>query len=297
VILDPQPDNAEALNQLARVNLMERRYGDAMKIYSRIRRHNPEDARALDGMIDALVAQKQLAKARELARRELLRSPDDTALRIVLGRIANNLGDHEEALGQFLAASRREPGDERIQASLGETYMRLGRNELAEECLRNAIRLNPRYPASHIMLGNLHMAADRRSQAIESFEIAIGLAPDNVVALNNLAFLLMEGGIELDRALSLAQRAMAIAPNNPGVADTLGWLYLRKQLPTEALPLFRRLVTLAPKRARWRYSLARALFEAGAADAARVEIEAALACNPTPEEERRIQALRWRIRT
>ncbi len=66
---------------------------------------------------------------------------------------------------------------------------------------------------------------------------ALDLSPRNALAANNLASNLADYGGNLDEALKFAQLAREVAPANPNVADTLGWILYRKGLVDSALPL------------------------------------------------------------
>ena len=61
----------------------------------------------------------------------------------------------------------------------------------------------------------------------------------------------------------MAQKARQQRPNDEDVADTLGWIYIKKNLPDSAIAVFRELVTKNPKRAAFHYHLAMALFQKG----------------------------------
>lgn len=67
------------------------------------------------------------------------------------------------------------------------------------------------------------------------FEEILKLDSDNLVALNNLAYLLAENFGEAQAALPLATRAAALAPQNAQVLDTLGWVQFHAGLKDQAL--------------------------------------------------------------
>jgi Tfp pilus assembly protein PilF len=55
----------------------------------------------------------------------------------------------------------------------------------------------------------------------------------NVLALNNLAYVLLNYANRPDDAIKYAVRAQQLAPDNPDIEDTLGWaLYLKGVYPT-----------------------------------------------------------------
>jgi len=74
-------------------------------------------------------------------------------------------------------------------------------------------------------------------EANKWYKVVMELEPDNILALNNLAANLADHGGNLDEALAFAQNARRMAPDNPTVADTLGWVYYKKELFGRAFPL------------------------------------------------------------
>jgi tetratricopeptide (TPR) repeat protein len=86
-----------------------------------------------------------------------------------------------------------------------------------------------------MVVGSLYELQSRTEEAMARYEEAIRLDPGLAVAMNNLAYLLSEGGGDLDRALDLAQEAKALLPDNPNAADTLGWVLYKKNLPSAAI--------------------------------------------------------------
>jgi predicted Zn-dependent protease len=112
------------------------------------------------------------------------------------------------------------------------------------------------------------------------------------VALNNLAYIIAESpGGDLDQALTFAQRANQRLPQAVEIADTLGWIYLKKNLADNALEIFRNNVTKSPNNSTYRYHLAMALYQKGDKTRAKQELQNALTHNPSKEEESNIKEL------
>jgi len=59
--------------------------------------------------------------------------------------------------------------------------------------------------------------------ALEVYQRLLDRQPNNLVTLNNTAYLLTESLGRAKEAVSLSKRAAELAPNNPLVLDTLGW--------------------------------------------------------------------------
>ena len=81
----------------------------------------------------------------------------------------------------------------------------------------------------------LYELSGDRERAIERYEEAIRYGPELAEAKNNLAYLYADSGENLDRALDLAQDAKALLPDNPSVADTLGWVLFKRGVPSAAI--------------------------------------------------------------
>ena len=76
------------------------------------------------------------------------------------------------------------------------------------------------------MLARLEEKAGNKTASAIRYRAVLDVDSSNLVALNNLAYSL--AAIDSDEALKLAQRAAELAPDNPEVQDTLGWVYYRK---------------------------------------------------------------------
>lgn len=128
----------------------------------------------------------------------------------------------------------------------------------------------------------LYLAASNLSQkqfhsAIAQYETVLQQEPQNVMALNDLAWLYMQ--VKDKRALATAERAHQLAADNPAVLDTLAWILLGQGEAARALPLLRKAATLAPDAAEIGYHLGAGLARTGDKRAARTELERVLASN------------------
>jgi predicted Zn-dependent protease len=119
----------------------------------------------------------------------------------------------------------------------------------------------------------------------------LSLAPDHPVALNNLADLLAESPSDLDEALNLAQKAYRQAPDNAKIAETLGAIYVKKNLSEEAIRIFDQLVSRHPAEPRLQYQLAMAHLQKGDKAHAREILEKALRARPAKGDEEKIRQL------
>src|SRR6185369_12223356 len=106
------------------------------------------------------------------------------------------------------------------------------------------------------LLQRSELAAARRE-----YETLLAGDPDNVVALNDLAWTLLQ--LKDGDPLRPAERAYQLAPSNPAVADTLAWIYAETGKPVRALPLLKKALASAPTSGDIRLHYAHAIFRSG----------------------------------
>jgi tetratricopeptide (TPR) repeat protein len=106
-----------------------------------------------------------------------------------------------------------------------------------------------RFPDSVDLLYDFAMAAEKIDK-IDKMESAlrqvIKLAPTNQNAYNALGYSLAERNIRLPEAAKLIEQAMALAPEDPFIMDSMGWVQFRLGKLVEAEALLRRAYALKP---------------------------------------------------
>jgi len=132
-------------------------------------------------------------------------------------------------------------------------------------------------------LGTLAFLAGKRDEYAKWFEKALQLDPQNHLAMNDYAYALAEDGRELQKALRLVQRAIAIKSNVGAYYDTHGWVLYKLGRYEEALRALRLAVQTAPDTHELRYHLAAVYAKLGRKEDALVELEKALALKPGHE--------------
>jgi tetratricopeptide (TPR) repeat protein len=96
---------------------------------------------------------------------------------------------------------------------------------------------HPNDSQGDVILATLEESRGNASGAMDYYKKALAIQPDNAVAQNNLAFLMLENGQDVDMALSLAESARRTLPHSTNTADTLAWAYYHKGLYDSARTL------------------------------------------------------------
>ena len=192
-----------------------------------------------------------------------------------------------------LDANSKQRGE--IYLRLGETYRRKGDPNNAVEALKKAREV---LPDNVVVLSTLALVLDANGhweEAEKVYDASLKLKGDDPVALNNDAYLMAEHGGDLDQALSMAVKAKQLLPNLAEISDTLGWIYLKKQMSEQAIEVFQDLVQKEPQASTYRYHLGMALYQKGDTPHAAQELQAALKYHPSPDERQKIQDLLGRV--
>jgi tetratricopeptide (TPR) repeat protein len=293
------PSSADATFQLGVLDLAEKKYKDAEVAFRRAYELNPTSPRGLLGVVETYRQQGMVDKAIQLLQAESARTPARLDFHLALGDVEQGAGRYDDAITEFQKVLAGSPKGSTAQGQMylriGETNRRKGDYAAAINAFQEARKALPDNVDGLTKLGITLAAADRWSESRQIYEATLKLDPNNGVVLNNLAFGLAEHNGDLDQALTMAQQAKRTLPEMPEVSDTLAWIYLKKNLPDQALPILQELVTKNPDRAVFRYHLGLAMAQKGERAQAKLEAQKALALNPASDEKKQIQDFLGRL--
>jgi tetratricopeptide (TPR) repeat protein len=294
-VLKMSPDSSEATFRLGMLELAAKNYPTAEQIFRKCLEGPRQGVFCELGLAEVYVAQQQFDKSIQLLTAELQKSPDRRELRLALANTCVLAQKYDLAADTYTKMLAKDPESADLQLRLAETYRRMGNIPAAIEGFRRVKQLQPNSADAAVWLALLLHQTGREADAKVEYEQILRLQPDNAVALNNLAYVIAEQGGDLDVALTYAQRAKQRLPQSLEISDTLGWIYLKKQLTPNALEIYDALVAKEPSRSTFRYHRGMALVQKGDKIQAKKELETALRSNPPKDEEGKIRELLQRI--
>ena len=205
------------------------------------------------------------------------------------------LGRYEEALAALDRCIELEPDYGDAHLNRGNVLHNLRRYEEALVSHDRALEYGPNKSYAHNGRGIALRRLGRREEAIEAMDRALELEPDYVVGYLNRADILIELG-RCDEARADHDRALAVREPDASTLNEIAWALLNPESPDEmrdpqkALPLVQRAVEMTERSdAGSLDTLALALFEAGAAEAAvRTQEEALRVAGRSLSETRRV---------
>jgi tetratricopeptide (TPR) repeat protein len=294
-VLKASPASVDARYQLAAIDFTEKRYKQAEDTFQQLRRDFPNDKRGVFGLTETYIAQNDFKDALQIVNDEIKKDPSRNDLRLALANILVRSQQYDQAIGQYQELSAKSPKDASLLLHIAEAYRLKGDTNAAIDNFKKASTLAPNDVTALVRLGMLLDGLGRKDEAKPYYERALRVEPDNGVALNNLAYIKAEEGSDLDQALAYAQRAKQRYPQEPNISDTLGWIYIKKNLADDAIRVYRDLLAKYPDNPTFRYHLAMALFQRGDRVTAKREGEQALQGSQSKEEQAKIRDLLTKI--
>jgi len=164
--------------------------------------------------------------------------------------------DFKAAETEAVKTIELKPDDTQAYGMLVTLQCADGRSQQALGQLHKLLEATPDNLAALMHLGTLLMELDRLAEARACFEKMIGLSPNFAPAYNNLADIDSRTPGSLPQALENARKASSLAPDNPSISDTYGWIQWLNGDYHQALPLLLKAAKRLPEIAAVQYHLA-----------------------------------------
>lgn len=158
-------------------------------------------------------------------------------------------GDDDGALAAAKVLNEAPGADDDVARSYGDLLMNAGRPAEAAIVFATARdRMGEKADwRIWLQIASAQDRAGKWAQARAALERSLELSPAQPLALNYYGYALTERGENLDRAQSMLEKANALAPDQPAITDSLGWVYFRRGAAERALPLLERAVQDSPR--------------------------------------------------
>jgi tetratricopeptide (TPR) repeat protein len=209
---------------------------------------------------------------------------DVPALAIIVGNIFMEQKRYDEALAAFRSVQPADLDYVDAQIRLSEIEAERENSEGAIEILEALMKTNPS-PRVAYALGEVYRSDKDNKKAVSAYDQAIDAAggkpdddlwsvyfvramaldelgewdkaeadlkkaleyrPDNPHVLNYLAYTWADRNINLTQARDMLVKALSLAPTDPYITDSLGWVYYRQGDFAQAIVLLERAVSLKP---------------------------------------------------
>jgi putative PEP-CTERM system TPR-repeat lipoprotein len=225
----------ELLVQDALVKMDAKDYRGAHTSLDSVLKQNAEDVPALRALVKLYGLQNQPAAALGTLREYAARHANSAPIQNLLGELLLAAGQSAQARAAFTAAQAADPRFRPARLALARLDVSEGKLESAHHALADLLAGNRNDPELWLYMGWLANLEKDYPRALAYYRRVVDADPANIVALNNLAYLLAAQNERFDEALKYAQQVKELAPDNKGVDDTIGWIMYRKGLYRSAV--------------------------------------------------------------
>ncbi len=260
-ILAADPDNEEVLNRVYRILRVKGDWQEIVQLYSSLLTLHPENAQLRLMLAEAYYFQENMDEAQRVVEPVTENATYAAAAYELLGRIAFEKEDFENALKYFTSLTEENPENRFGWLFLAVIYNRQNKFEQSSNVLENALNILPRDADLLSMYGSTLSQQGRDQQALKPLEKSLELdqenistisslaavydklqmwnksdslyinalkkEPDNALLLNNYSYSLAQRNLQLEKALDLVTRALELDPGNSAYLDTKGWIYYK----------------------------------------------------------------------
>ena len=181
--------------------------------------------------------------------------------------------DFAAAVKAYQTAYDKEPTEAMAQL-LSSAQRRANNSKAALETLKERLASNPEDTKARLQMALLLQEAEQFDAAIKAYETTLQQDPNNIIALNNIAWLY--GSLNDPKGISYAEKAVELSPGRPEIIDTLGWVLVQNNELKRGLRTLQEAAIQAPHIPDIRYHLAVAYEKLGRLDDAREELESLL---------------------
>jgi putative PEP-CTERM system TPR-repeat lipoprotein len=298
------PNSVEIMNALGSAQLAAGQGEQAISTFGKLAALRPDWPEPELRLADAHIAANNLPAAKRSLNKALQIRPGLVPAQVALAQVAMREDKPDEALriaGGMQKAQPKQAAGYLLQA---DVELRRKRPEAAVAPLRTALELapspetaiklhaalgaakrgaeadrlaatwtkdHPRDAAFRFYLGDQALARNELKAAEVHYRSVLEIQPENVLALNNVAWLMAQQ--KQPGALALAEKANELAPSQPALMDTLAYVLALEKQPQRAVEMQKKAMALAPQNDGLRLTLAKIYLENGDKVNARAELD------------------------
>lgn len=270
--VERNPGARDARLALARLLINEKQYNESRKHFDRLIKDNPDNPDVIYPVAMLALQHGDAATGRTQLEKLLTTNyPDKSTVHFFLGQLYQEQKDLTAATDHYQQVSS---GDQYIPARsrAAQILLQQGKAEEARELLHNTHSSNSAEQGQLIMAeSQLLREADKLQEAYNVLEAGLSIQPDNLEllyeaaltaerlgkpeildthlqhllklqpdhahGLNALGYSWAERGTRLPEAEALISQASKLAPDDPFIMDSLGWVLYRQGKLPEALKI------------------------------------------------------------
>ena len=199
--IEVAPQNSFGYVQMGNLKFAQKQYIEAEKAYQQALDLNANSKDALRGLMNIYVAQKQIDRAIAAANAQIAKSPNNGSFYDLLGSLLFSVKkDLSSAETAFRKSVELDKNNSEAVIKLGQVQAARGEIDQAIATCQQALQDLPNTAQFYTLLGELYETKRDWSKAQAAYEKTLALQPDDPVAANNLANVMLQSGGNVDVA-------------------------------------------------------------------------------------------------
>lgn len=266
------PGRSAPYFQLGLILQQQQKVAEARAAFEKAQELDPESLLPVELLVELDLLQRDFDAAMRRVERQLQRAPASPGAHVLKGKVHGARAEWDLAEAALLKALQLDPNFIGAYDLLIATYVAANRLPQAISQVEVLLAKKPDSGTALMLAGMLYDKTGAFPKARDAYEKVLGSEPEFVPALNNLAYLYAERLNQPERAYELARKARNLQPEDPAIADTLGWILHQRADYPQALTLLAESAGKLPNNAEIQYHLGMASYMMGQTDAARTAL-------------------------
>ncbi len=279
-VLELQPDFAPARVRLGLLYWMTKRTPEAVDSLQKALALDPGQRNALTLLVQIYLKKKDYKQALEFCQAQKKAAGENKNLVAYIeyleGRICLAQKEFQKAEACFEKSITINANALAPYVALAGVYFEQKKVDEAVRQFETILKKNPKYLAGYMALGTIYERKGDLKKAEKQYRKTLEIKRNFGPAANNLAWVIAQGGGNVDEALGYAQVAKEQLPRDPNAMDTLGWIYYLKGSYLNAISELRDSLEQNPDNAIANYHLGLAYYKRAQNEAAVEYFEKAL---------------------
>lgn len=211
--------------------------GEARKAFERSAAISPNDLLVSYQLVELDIVEMNYAAGLERVKKLLEAKPKSGGAKYLEARLHLAQNKPDEAEAALKTALEWEPNSTSAYNLLTQIYAVGNRLPEALAGVEEMLKKNPKNVQVLMQKALFLERQNDTAKAVATYGQLLKVSPEFIPALNNLALLLSEKLGKHDEALPYARKANELAPQEPAITDTLGWIQFRRRDYPRALAL------------------------------------------------------------
>ena len=271
------PQDAQSYYRLGLLLRDQKKTAEARQAFEKVIQLDKNNIQAIAELVNLEIANKAYGTARQRVDALLKQDPQSATGYYMSGTIDLAEGKRQSGEVSLKKAIELNPNFSAAYELLIQSYLSAGELRQALQQVNLILNRNPKAVTALTLAGLIDEKLNDFASARDHYERALALNPKSSVVLNNLANIYAEDLNDLTRAVELGRKARDIAPSDPIIADTLGWLFYRQGDYQQATQLLQQAAANGPTNPEVQFHLGMAQYMMGNRGVARTAFEKAIA--------------------